>query len=38
MVPSEGSVGGRPTPRNDSVASVMIGERQVDGGDHQHRP
>ena len=37
-VPSEGSVGGRPTPRKDSVASVMIGEREIDRGDHQHRP
>ena len=37
-VPSDGWVGGRPTPRKDSVASVMIGEREIDRRDHQHRP
>src|SRR5262245_30771294 len=29
MVPSEGSVGGRPTPRNDSVASVMMASARL---------
>src|SRR5207244_4674048 len=29
MVPSEGSVGGRPTPRNDSVASVMTASARL---------
>ena len=36
-VPSEGWVGGMPTPRKDSVASVDDGEREVDRGDDQHR-
>ena len=36
-VPSEGVVGGTPTPRKLSVASVMNRDREVDGGDHQHR-
>ena len=29
MVPSDGSVGGRPTPRNDSVASVMTASARL---------
>ena len=33
-----GRVGGTPTPRNDSVASVMIALRDLDRRDHQHRP
>ena len=37
-VPSDGCVGGTPTPRNDSVASVMIAVRDLDRRQHQHRP
>src|SRR5689334_18711466 len=29
MVPSDGSVGGRPTPRNDRVASLMIASARL---------
>ena len=36
-VPSDGWVGGTPTPRNDSVASVMMASREIDRRDHQHR-
>ena len=36
-VPSEGCVGGTPTPRNDSVASVMIAVAMWIVAMHQHR-
>ena len=36
-VPSEGSVGGRPTPRKDSVASVMMASARLIVRDDQHR-
>ena len=37
-VPSDGRVGGTPTPRNDSVASVRIAIASDERRDHQHRP
>ena len=36
-VPSDGCVGGTPTPRKDSVASVMIATASWIVRDHQHR-